>query len=255
MGRKSKGQRKSKSIETNMESVKSVAKTFLYLDIETTKLSPIIIKHPFFDSGFVGLRENGVNRIGNILECESDLKLTREIKEKQIDEAQDVLQISMYITKPYKLAFLKYIEGYISPADIGRYIASNWSLIEHVNTDNNVTKYEIIRYFEMSDKNTLMTKAEQAELESWPDEITVYRGVTEYNKKHIKGLSWTVNIKVAEYFATRFKGAAGGSGATGAVYQAIIKKEHILAYITGRSEEEVVVNINGLENIKKIRTF
>lgn len=42
MGRKSKGQRKSKSIETNMESVKSVAKTFLYLDIETTKLAGML---------------------------------------------------------------------------------------------------------------------------------------------------------------------------------------------------------------------
>lgn len=254
-----------------MESVKSVAKAFLYLDIKTTHLSPIVVQHPFFDSAFVGLGENGANKVGNIIDSEADLNAAREIKVKQIEEAKDLLQLSMYITKPYKLAFLKYIEGYLSPADIGRYIAANWSLIEHINTDNNVTKYEIIRYIEMSDKSSLMTEAERTAMESWPDEITVYRGVTEYNKKHIKGLSWTLNIKVAEYFATRFKrkqvkeageaegvgsvGGCGASGSVGRVYQATIKKEDILAYITGRSEEEVIVNIDGLKDIKEIRTI
>ena len=41
---------------TNLTQVKDWAKTFLLLDIEETKMSPFIVKHPFTDTGVIALR-------------------------------------------------------------------------------------------------------------------------------------------------------------------------------------------------------
>ena len=48
-----------KNGKTNIEQVKSVAKTFLYLDIQTTEYYPLIISHPFFDTGITCIKEIG----------------------------------------------------------------------------------------------------------------------------------------------------------------------------------------------------
>lgn len=69
-----------------------------------------------------------------------------------------------------------------------------------------------------------------------------YRGVTSYNAKNIKALSWTLDRDTAEWFAYRF-------GEEGTVYEAQIQKEHILAFFNGRNESEVVVDPKYLEQI------
>ena len=72
--------------------------------------------------------------------------------------------------------------------------------------------------------------------------MTVCRGVTSYNAKNIKALSWTLDRDTAEWFAHRF-------GEEGTVYEAQISKEHILAFFNGRNESEVVVDPKYLEQI------
>ena len=87
-----------------------------------------------------------------------------------------------------------------------------------------------------------MNEEECAAYRSLENPVTVYRGVTSYNAKNIKALSWTLDRDTAEWFAHRF-------GEEGAVYKAQIPKEHILAYFNGRNESEVVVNPQYLEQI------
>lgn len=74
------------------------------------------------------------------------------------------------------------------------------------------------------------------------DTVTVYRGVTSYNAKNIKALSWTLDRETAEWFAHRF-------GEEGTIYEAQVRKEHILALFTGRNESEVIVDPRHLEQI------
>ena len=72
--------------------------------------------------------------------------------------------------------------------------------------------------------------------------VTVYRGVTSFNAKNVKALSWTLDRSVAEWFATRFD-------EDGTVYQARIDKPHIYAYFDGRNESEVIVDPKYLMDI------
>lgn len=44
--------------ETDLESVKAVARSFLMLEPQETEFSPAIIKHPFTDSGIVASPQN-----------------------------------------------------------------------------------------------------------------------------------------------------------------------------------------------------
>ena len=75
-----------------------------------------------------------------------------------------------------------------------------------------------------------------------PEDTYEYRGVTPYNAKNISALSWTLDRKTADWFAHRF-------GEEGTVYEAQIRKEHILALFTGRNESEVIVDPRHLEQI------
>ena len=90
-----------------------------------------------------------------------------------------------------------------------------------------------------------MTEAERKRLADLEETVTVYRGVTSYNARNVKALSWTLDKKKAEWFAHRF-------GEQGTVYQAQISKGNILAIFTGRNESEVILNPKKLEQLKAI---
>lgn len=87
-----------------------------------------------------------------------------------------------------------------------------------------------------------MDEEEQQVYDSLEDAVTVFRGVTPYNRRNIKVLSWTLDRRTAEWFAHRF-------GEEGTVYEAKIRKEHIHAYFNGRNESEVIVDPKYLEQL------
>lgn len=249
-------ERDQRTKESDLEQVKNTAKAFLYLDIQLTPFSPEIVSHPFFTSAFTILNrpagtseatETREPQMLNILEDKVALQLVRELITEQIEAATSIVQIGTLITKPYKLAFLKHTEIYLSSADIGRYLASIWSLVENNNHDTNVNAREIIGYLKKADKNTLMTEEEQRLLSQLPNKVTIYRGVSGGYEDQEQGLSWTLSKKVANYFATRYRHKGQGE-----IYTATIQKKHILAYIRGRSEEEIIVDIKYLENIEPL---
>ena len=80
----------------------------------------------------------------------------------------------------------------------------------------------------ISDKNYFMLL---------PNKITVYRGMSklEYKSKNF-GFSWTLDRKIAEFFAKRF--------IDGVVHKAVAKKSNIKCFSNQRSESElIIVNI------------
>ena len=52
--------------KTDLNSVKDIALSLLYIEIQETELSPMIILHPIFESAF--LYDNKNNQIINVLE-------------------------------------------------------------------------------------------------------------------------------------------------------------------------------------------
>lgn len=77
----------------------------------------------------------------------------------------------------------------------------------------------------------------EKELKANQKVFTIFRGQDEDGTL---GIAWTTDIEVAQRFA-----AGAGTrqrNRQGIVYKAKIKRQHILAYLTGRNESEVIVN-------------
>ena len=161
---------------------------------------------------------------------------------EQIDSAENVHQIFVLLNPPYYLTFIKFAAPALSGKDLGRLLSTAWTQEECPNQDCNVSKRELVALFRSVPPESLMDEEERAAHQALEDTVTVYRGVTPYNAKNIRALSWTLDRKTADWFAHRF-------GEEGTVYEAQIRKEHILALFTGRNESEVIVDPRHLEQI------
>lgn len=238
--------RKSRPAETSLKSLKSLSHTFLELDIQLTKMSPLVVKHPFTDSGMVGLRkEDGSIAIADLTNDPVSLCIWREQMGELIDNAEKPIELFMMVTKSYKLGFLKYAAPFLSEQDTALFLSQAWIITEAPNSDPNLTKRDVLALFRSIDPQKLMDEEEYRAFCNLDDVVTIYRGVTSFNSKNVKALSWTLDRNTAEWFAQRY-------GEHGTVYQAQIKKEHICALLLGRNESEVIVDPKHLMGLTAI---
>lgn len=228
--------------KTDLDAVKHVAVSLLHTHINETKFSPMVVQHPFTSSAFVGISNNGEMELLNILESSESKIKWQEFMEKQITNADSVYRIFMMVNKPYALTFLKLASKHLSFDDFSRILGDAWVMSENPNGDANVTKGELIGFFEAADPEVIMTPEERKQLDELDDTVTVYRGVTSYNADNVLALSWSLEYDTANWFAHRFD-------EDGTVYQAQIDKKHILALFNGRNEAEVIVNPHCLTQV------
>lgn len=172
------------------------------LDIETTSFSPVIVKHPFTDSGVVGF--SGDKKPENILENHNALLRWQKAVNKQINESDSANRIFLLLTKPYRLVFLKYAEPYLSKKDFSQILSDVWIQTEAPHSDPNFSTDDFVKLFKKADPAFLMKKDEYECFRDLDNTLTIYRGVTPHNSNNLKGLSWTLNPETAEWFATRF---------------------------------------------------
>ncbi|MCI8331520.1 MAG: hypothetical protein HFE78_01655 [Clostridiales bacterium] len=92
------------------------------MEIKTTPPSP----HPFTDSGFVGFKEDAFP--SNLLENENTLLQWRDQMKKRFNKCEFAQQIFMFLTKPYRMVFLKYAEPYLSQKDLSEILSDVLSL-------------------------------------------------------------------------------------------------------------------------------
>lgn len=229
--------------QTNLDEVKITAQCLLMTKVHKTDLSPIIVQHPFATSGITMLP--GTNEMLDITANADNLKKWQNYVSDLIKKAKTAYDIFMLLNKGYAMTFLKFAKYALSAEDLAQILADAWIQAENPNMDCNVTKTELVSMFKGSDREHLMTAAERNLLENLEESVTVYRGVTPYNARNVKALSWTLDKSKAEWFAHRF-------GEKGTVYQARIAKRDILAIFTGRNESEVVLNPKKLEELKVV---
>lgn len=210
------------------------------LDIETTPFSPVLVKHPFTDSGIVGF--SGDNKPENILDNYTALLRWQKAIKKEINESDSADRIFLYLTKPYRLVFLKYAEPYLSQKDFSQILSDVWIQTEAPHSDPNFSMGDLVKLFKKTDPAFLMKEDEYERFRNLDDTLTVYRGVTPHNADNLKGLSWTLNPEAAEWFANRFD-------EEGTVYEAQIEKSHIYAYFSSRNESEIIVDPKYLTDI------
>ncbi len=229
--------------ETDLLRVKLVAHTLLDAQIQETALSPVIVSHPFTNSGISALRnEDGILSMVDLINNSDDCTRWRRKVGEQIDSAENVHQIFVLLNPPYYLTFIKFAASDLSEKDLGQLLSIAWTQEECPNQDCNVSKRELVALFRSVSPEFLMDEEERTAHQALEDTVTVYRGVTPYNAKNIRALSWTLDRKTADRFAHRF-------GEDGTVYEAQIRKEHILALFTSRNESEAIVDPRHLEQI------
>ena len=233
--------------ETDLRQVKATARAMLMLDIDETDFSPIIVKHPFTDSGITAIpKPNGGIQMLTLMDNPSDLKRWRDFVSQTIEKAKSAYEIYMMVTKPYGLTFLKFVYPNLSQGDMSNILSSAWTRAEAPNRDVNVSKAKLLAMFKAADPASLMDEEELKRFQELEDTVTVYRGVTSLNADNVKALSWTLDQETAEWFAHRF-------GEDGTVYEAQISKEHIYAYFGGRNEAEVIVDPKHLMDITEVQ--
>lgn len=236
--------------ETNLRAVKEKAKALLYVDIQLTEYSPMIVQHPFTNSALVGVRgkEKGKIDLVNLLEGGEALEAWQNQVKESIESASNVFGVYWMISKPYSLLFVNFVKEYLSNEDFAKLLASAWVMEECPNMNKNFSKKKLVGLFRRADRKFLMDEDEVTMLDELDDTVTVYRGMTAYNKKNIRALSWTLDKSVAEWFAKRF-------GGKGVVYQAQIDKADILACFTGRNEAEIVLDPACLKLVQMCSDF
>ena len=232
---------------TDMDLVKALAKTLLHLEIQPTKFSPVIVSHPFTDTGIIGLPDkNKKTKMIDLLRDSEGRDDWRVYMTNRIEKSETVSEILAFVTKPYKLTFISFAEQYLSKDDLSDAIRCSWSSIEIISNDIDVSPSRIRTLLKKCNPLLLMDATEKKEYASLPDVITVYRGVNGLkSQKQIKSFSWSLDKDIAEWFSSRFGGDSH-------VYQAEIEKAHVFAYFKGRGEEEIVVDPKFLLNITEI---
>lgn len=238
--------------ETNLDAVKSIAKLLLNFPIHFDKDFPIV-HHPIFRDRYIINREiyedNGAPKLLDI--CEKDnLKYATKVYSEQISQVKSYSDFLIIINKPYLGIFLKMTSNLLSKEDFASFLSSAWTYMEFPGSSRDeVTIDEYLSYFKEADKEYLMTDEERASLEDFPEEVEIFRGVL--NDKESVSISWTVDRDVAEWFAKRFL----QSGTSGTLLSAKINKKDIVAYFTRRSESEVIVDYNGVRDIKVVESY
>lgn len=178
--------------QTDLAKVKQTARSLLFTDIHETEFSPVIVSHPFTDSGFVA-SPNADGEIGllNITESDADQRRWREYMGKLIDGAKSAYEIYMMITKPYGLTFLKYTAQDLSREDMSQILASAWTRSEAPHQDVNVTVNQLLRMFKQADPTCLMEQDEYMDAASF--------GQNAYFYDAAEGLLTATILLVAEF--------------------------------------------------------
>ena len=235
--------------KTDLQRVKTLTKALLHMEPEMTEFSPMIIHHPFTNSGIVGLQdEQGNLRIGNILESTEDKMQWQKQMEKIIDGTSNVFSLYHLIEKPYVLAFLKFAAPHLSKADFSTILADAWIRSEQPNHDPNLPRSRLLAMFRAADPAILMDDEEQKLLDTLEDTVTVYRGVHSAKSNGVNAMSWTLDQETAAWFTGRYR-------RQGCVYKAKIQKEHIHALFLGRNESEVIVDPKYLTDITQVQSM
>lgn len=72
--------------ETDLTAIKNILKDFLHMPVEETELSPIVVQHPIFESGFSYINDE----MTNIMTPEGFAAVVKQV-EKDIDRIDDAL--------------------------------------------------------------------------------------------------------------------------------------------------------------------
>jgi hypothetical protein len=156
-----------------------------------------------------------------------------EQKYNQLRKALDTKNFSQYVflhERPYRVSVFKDIKHELTDENYWKLLSSIWTDTE--NSYQDLGTWKNLFKSKRGQRHNLMTEDELNTMESLDDTVTIFRGCVKNLNED--GLSWTLNKERAEWFANRFD-------QEGIVIEKAIGKEKIVAYFSGRGEEEIIV--------------
>ena len=110
--------------ETDLSKVKLVAHTLLDVHIQETAFSPMIVSHPFTNSGITALRnKDGRLSMVDLVNNADDCTKWRSTVGKQIDSAENAHEVFALLNPPYYLTFIKFTAAALSEQDLGKLLS------------------------------------------------------------------------------------------------------------------------------------
>ena len=228
---------------TDIESIRELAIALLYMDVQKTE-TPFVVNHPYTDSPHLTLKDGDKFRLCDITQNENDLYAWQQQMRTVLERMTEAHQFIGFITKSYRIAFLKYAKPYLSDEDLGQMLRTTWTTVGSPSHDPNISKAAFVKLFRQAGIQNICDPDECRFVEtiSSQEGLVIYRGTATDKKDDICGLSWTTDPKIARWFANRYR-------QHGNLYKARVQRKDILAYFEG-GESEVVVNPKGLQDIE-----
>lgn len=165
----------------------------------------------------------------------------KQTRLEKINKADRFSQRLNAINKGNRFDYLNWLhkEGLITDKECADAVYSIWSMQERFYRCG-MSKEKLIKLIKLAEKSPLL----QSDIDDLSDgnTVSIYRGVKVNN---YRGLSWTVDKNVAEWFAKRF----GRDGDKCYVFTGTINKKDIIALFSSRNEKEVVCDYRKIKNI------
>ena len=197
-------------MKTDVQAIRRSALSLLECEIKPNQFFPFICSHPFTNAPFTTL----------------DKELLDLTKPKEALRWRVAMK---------KVIQKKNVRPFLSDNDFGKLFRTFWPSVEQINGDKNLTRRTIIRLLQSVPKNCLMDKERFLAYQKLPQVFSIYRGVTPYNESCHRAISWTSDIDVAQWFATRY-------GEHGTIWRASVQKQWVLALLEGE-EHEILIDI------------
>lgn len=169
----------------------------------------------------------------------------RDEKQRRLEwikKAERFSQCLNAINKGNRFDYLDWLhkEDLITDQECADAVYSIWTMQENF-YDCGMSKQKLVKMMGLAEKSPLL----QSDIDDLSDKdtVTIYRGVIVNN---YRGLSWTVDKSVAEWFARRFR----HNGDRCYLFTGTINKKDILALFSSRNEKEVVCDYRKIKNIR-----
>lgn len=230
------------SEHNDIDAIRKTAIAFMDIDPVPVSIIPGFIEHPFFSSAF--MPDDGGKLVNIMDDAEAKERIITRWKRSLCNA--DLPKIFAMLQTKYHLVFFNYIAPYLDKKTFSEYLTYVWVASENPNQDVNVSLPEVVSWFRVADKATLMNAKELEYYNALPEKITVYRGVS-VGRADKEGLSWTDKLDVAKWFAHRFD----RGGKEGHILQGQVAKKDVLAYYNNRNEDELVCDSSKIYDVRE----
>jgi hypothetical protein len=137
--------------------------------------------------------------------------------------------------RPYRLGAFMEIADCLSNKNFWVLLADVWTDSENIWED--LEDWRVLWNTEQPGKHFAMDAKERRAFKQLPNEITIYRGISEGHTT--KGMSWTLDRGKAIWFAKRYE---GWHEQRPVLLTACANKSEVHALLLGREENEIVVD-------------